>query len=129
MLQVTNKISGKILWANLHLLFWLSLVPFTTGWMGENYFAPMPSALYGFVLLMAAFAYWILQSSIIAEMGNDSIIAKAVGKDYKGKASLALYISAIPLSFVSVFISGGIYVLVAFIWLIPDKRIEKHIKQ
>lgn len=128
MLHVTPKVTAKILWANLHLLFWLSLVPFATGWMGENHFAPMPSALYGFVMLMAGFAYSLLQRAIIIAMGKDSLLAKAVGNDIKGKASLVLYLSAIPLSFVSVTISGSLYVIVAIIWFVPDKRIEKHIQ-
>jgi uncharacterized membrane protein len=125
MLHATKQVSGSTLWANLHLLFWLSLVPFVTGWMGENHFAAMPSALYGVVLLMAAIAYWILQGRIIAAQGSDSPLKTAVGRDLKGKISPLLYIIAIPSAFVSQWISGGIYVLVALIWLVPDRRIER----
>ena len=125
MLHVTSRVSGSILWANLHLLFWLSLVPFVTGWMGENNFAPAPTALYGVVLLVAAFAYWILQRTIIAEEGETSVLAMAVGQDLKGKLSPVLYAIAIPSAFVRQWISGGLYVLVALIWLIPDRRIER----
>jgi uncharacterized membrane protein len=125
MLHTTSRVTGAILWANLHLLFWLSLIPFTTGWMGENHFAPVPSALYGFVLLMAAIAYWILQQLIIASHGPDSVLKKAVGGDWKGKVSPILYAVAIPMAFVSRWVSLGIYVFVALIWLVPDKRIEK----
>lgn len=125
MLHTAKKISGGILWANLHLLFWLSLVPFVTGWMGENHFAAAPMALYGFVLLMASIAYYILQLQILAKHGKDSLLAKAIGSDFKGKISPVLYIIAIPASFLSQWASGGIYVLVALMWLIPDKRIER----
>ncbi len=126
MLQVASRVSGSILWANLHLLFWLSLVPFVTGWMGENNFAPAPTALYGVVLLIAAIAYWILQRAIIAEEeGESSLLAAAVGSDLKGKLSPVLYAVAIPSAFVHEGISGGLYVLVALIWLIPDRRIER----
>ena len=125
MLHVTRQVSGGILWANLHLLFWLSLFPFTTGWMGENHFAATPSAVYGAVLLMAAIAYWILQRAIIKRQGHESVLASAVGSDWKGKLSPLLYAAAIPLSFVSTWISCGIYVGVALIWLIPDSRIER----
>jgi uncharacterized membrane protein len=124
MIHATRKVTGPILWANLHLLFWLSLVPFATGWMGENHFAPTPAALYGLVLLMAAIAYYILQQLIIASQGPDSILKKAVGGDWKGKLSPVTYIAAIPLAFVSEWISMGLYVLVALIWLVPDRRIE-----
>jgi uncharacterized membrane protein len=124
MLKVTSRVSGSILWANLHLLFWLSLVPFVTGWMGENNFAPAPTALYGVVLLVAAIAYWILQRVIMAEEGETSVLATAVGGDLKGKLSPVLYAIAIPAAFVHEWISGGLYVLVALIWLIPDRRIE-----
>ncbi len=129
MLHATKNVSGPILWANLHLLFWLSLVPFVTGWMGENHFAPAPTALYGVVLLMAAIAYWILQRAIMAKQGRDSLLAVAVGTDLKGKISPVLYAIAIPSAFVNQWISGGIYVLVALIWLIPDRRIEKVLEQ
>ena len=124
MLHATHKVTGPMLWANLHLLFWLSLVPFVTGWMGENHFAPVPCALYGVVLLMAAIAYFILQQLIIASQGSGSILKKAVGGDWKGKLSPVFYILAIPLAFVSEWISMGLYVLVALIWLVPDRRIE-----
>jgi TMEM175 potassium channel family protein len=125
MLHVTQHVTGTILWANLHLLFWLSLFPFVTGWMGENHFAPAPTALYGVVLLIAAIAYWILQRFIIASQGSDSLLAKAIGSDIKGKLSPLLYAIAIPTSFIEQWISGGIYVLVALMWLVPDRRIER----
>ena len=124
MLHAVHRVTGPMLWANLHLLFWLSLVPFTTGWMGENHFAPMPAAIYGLVLLMAALAYYILQQLIIASQGADSVLRKAVGGDWKGKLSPALYALAIPLAFWSRWIALGLYVLVALIWLVPDRRIE-----
>ena len=124
MLHATHRVTGPMLWANLHLLFWLSLVPFATGWMGENHFAPTPTALYGVVLLMAAIAYYILQQLIIASQGPDSLLKKAVGGDWKGKLSPVLYILAIPLAFLSEWISLALYVLVALIWLVPDRRIE-----
>ena len=119
MLHVTERVNGAILWANLHLLFWLSLIPFVTGWMGENNFAPAPTALYGVVLLAAAIAYLILQRVIIAEHGESSLLATAVGGDLKGKLSLLLYAIAIPAAFLHQWISGGIYALMALIWLIP----------
>ena len=125
MLHVTERVNGAILWANLHLPFWLSLIPFVTGWMGENNFAPAPTALYGVVLLAAAIAYWILQRVIIAEQGESSLLATAVGGDHKGKLSPLLYFIAIPAAFLHQWISGGIYVLVALLWLIPDRRIER----
>ena len=125
MLHVTPRVEGGVLWANLHLLFWLSLVPFVTAWMGENHFASAPLATYGFVLLMAALAYWILQRRIIAVQGNDSLLERAVGRDLKGKLSPLFYITAIPTAFVSRWISGALYVLVALIWLAPDRRIER----
>jgi uncharacterized membrane protein len=124
MLHTVTHVSGGILWANLHLLFWLSLFPITTGWMGENHFAPIPTAIYGFVLLMAAIAYFILQYAIIAKQGPQSILAAAIGRDWKGKLSAVFYIAAIPLAFVSPWISSSIYAFVALIWLIPDRRIE-----
>ena len=124
MLHVTTHIDGKILWANLHLLFWLSLIPFATGWMGENHFAPTPTALYGLVLLMAAIAYTVLQRGIIVAQGQGSKLAAAVGGDIKGKASIVLYLAGIGLAFVQQVISTAIYALVALFWLIPDKRIE-----
>ena len=125
MLHACTKVTGPILWANLHLLFWLSMFPFATGWMGENHFAPMPAALYGGVLLMAAIAYWLLQKVIIASQGQDSLLAKAIGGDWKGKMSPVVYGLAIPLAFWSQWISLGLYVLVALIWLVPDRRIER----
>jgi uncharacterized membrane protein len=124
MLHATERVNGKILWANLHFLFWLSLVPFTTGWMGENHFAPLPTALYGAVLLMAAVGYLILELAIVAHHGAQSRIASAVGNELKGKISLALYVAALPLAFVNHWISLAIYVGVAMMWLIPDARIE-----
>ena len=125
MLHASDRVTGPILWANLHLLFWLSLIPFTTGWMGENHFASAPSALYGVVLLMAAVAYWILQNVIIASQGHESLLKKAIGSDWKGKLSPVLYLVAILVAFRSHWVSQGIYVLVAMLWLIPDRRIEK----
>lgn len=124
MLHTVKHVTGDILWANLHLLFWLSLVPFVTGWMGENHFAKMPLALYGIILLMAAIAYYILQSRIISNHGQDSILARAIGKDIKGKISPILYVFAIGSCWISVWIAGGIYILVALMWLVPDRRIE-----
>ena len=125
MFHSTKQVSGGILWANLHLLFWLSLFPFTTGWMGENHFAQTPTALYGVVLLMAAVAYYILQRTIIVQQGPGSLLAAAVGTDWKGKLSPFLYVTAIPLAFVSPWIANGLYVLVALMWLVPDRRIER----
>ena len=124
MLHVTQHVSGGVLWANLHLLFWLSLVPFVTAWMGENRFAAAPSGLYGVVLLMSAIAYLILQRAIIAKHGGDSVLAVAIGNDIKGKLSILLYAVAIPLAFVVQWLAGALYVLVALIWLIPDRSIE-----
>jgi uncharacterized membrane protein len=117
-------VDGRILWANLHLLFWLSLVPFTTAWMGENHFASAPQAVYGVVLLMAGIAYLILQRAIIKREGTDSLLARAVGRDIKGRISPVAYIAAIPLAFVSPWLSGALYVGVAVMWLVPDRRIE-----
>jgi uncharacterized membrane protein len=125
MLHATQHVNGPILWANLHLLFWLSLFPFVTGWMGENHFAAMPTALYGVVLLMAAIAYWILQRAIIASQGSDSLLARAVGRDFKGKLSPVLYALAILAAFFEQWFAGAIYVLVALMWLVPDRRIER----
>jgi uncharacterized membrane protein len=125
----TKHVTGGILWANLHLLFWLSLFPFTTGWMGENRFAPTPTAVYGFVLLMAAIAYYILQRAIIGQQGGNSLLAAAVGKDWKGKISPVCYLAAIPFAFVSPWIAGGVYVFVALMWLVPDRRIERMLEQ
>jgi uncharacterized membrane protein len=124
MLHACQRATGPILWANLHLLFWLSLFPFATGWLGENHFAAVPAALYGVVLLMAGVAYFVLQQMIIASQGPESLLKKAVRDDRKGKLSLVLYVLAIALAFASHWISLGIYVLVALAWLVPDKRIE-----
>jgi len=125
MMHAAQHVSGGILWANLHLLFWLSLLPFVTGWMGENHFAPVPVALYGVVMLMAAIAYWVMQRSIIASEGNDSLLAKAVGRDVKGKLSPLLYAVAICAAGFAPWIAGSIYVFVALMWLVPDRRIER----
>lgn len=124
MLHMVQTVTGGILWANLHLLFWLSLIPFATGWMGENHFAPAPSALYGFVLLMAGVAYLILQQLIIASQGPESILKKAVRGDWKGRMSPVLYALAIALAYWFEWISLALYVIVALLWLIPDRRIE-----
>jgi TMEM175 potassium channel family protein len=128
LLHATARINGKILWANLHLLFWLSLVPFTTGWMGENHWASLPTAVYGAVLLLAGLAYLILQTAIVRENGSDSSLALAIGRDWKGKASLLSYAVAIPLAFMSQWISDAIYVSVALIWLAPEPRIETRLR-
>lgn len=125
LLHTIKRVTGDILWANLFLLFWLSLVPFVTGWMGENHFSPLPVALYGVVLLLAATAYFILQNRILRTHGEDSALAKALGKDWKGKLSLLLYVIAIVSSFYQHWISGLMYALVAAIWLIPDRRLEQ----
>jgi uncharacterized membrane protein len=125
MFQSAKHVTGGILWANLHLLFWLSLFPFATGWMGENHFAPMPTAGYGLVLLMAALAYYLLQTTIITRQGPGSILAAAIGGDWKGKLSPVLYLTAIPLAFLRPWIAHGLYVSVALLWLIPDRRIEQ----
>ena len=127
MIHATERISGSVLWANLHLLFWLSLVPFTTGWMGENHNAPLPTAVYGAVLVLAAIAYTILQARIIAVQGPHSKLATAVGSDRKGKISIVLYLIAIPAAFVHQLISDLLYVTVALIWLVPDRRIESRL--
>ncbi|HTM98594.1 MAG TPA: TMEM175 family protein [Pedobacter sp.] len=126
---VVNKVNGGVLWANMHLLFWLSMVPFATAWMGENHFAPAPVALYGFVLLMDGVAYSILTRQLISHHGDDSVLAKAVGSGIKGKLSVACYALAIGASFYEVWISGAFYVFVALMWLIPDKRIEKTLNE
>lgn len=129
MLQAVRTINGKALWANLHLLFWLSLVPFVTGWMGENHFAPLPTALYGVILLMSAIAYTILQTTLIRQQGANSKLAAALKRDGKGKLSLLLYIIAIPSAFVHQWIADALYVCVALIWLIPDRRIEERVSE
>lgn len=126
LLYAADRIDGSVMWANLHLLFWLSLVPFTTGWMGENHFAAIPTAIYGVVLIMAAVAYTILQTALIrCSGGRDSVLARAVGSDFKGRISVVLYALAIGLAFASQWISDALYVIVAVIWLVPDTRIEK----
>ena len=127
MLHTVTRVTGAMLWANLHLLFWMSLVPFTNGWMGESHFAAVPCALYGVVLFMAAIAYWILQRTIIDSQGSDSVLRKAVGSDWKGKLSPVLYLSAIPIAFVERWVSVALYVLVALMWFTPDRRIERAI--
>jgi uncharacterized membrane protein len=129
MMHACERINGKILWANLHLLFWLSLIPFVTGWMGENHFAPIPTAMYGVVLLLSGLAYTILEKLIIAHQGPDSKIAAAVGHETKGMLSVALYAVAIAMAFVNEWISDAIYVFVALMWLVPDPRIEAKLNQ
>ena len=129
LLHAAGRSSGRVLWANLHLLFWLSLIPFTTGWMGENHFMPLPTAAYGAVLLLAGIAYLILQATLIAEEGPGSRLAEAVGDDAKGKLSAGLYAGAIPLAFVRPWIAIAIYVLIALMWLVPDPRIESSLKK
>jgi uncharacterized membrane protein len=125
MLQTCRQVQGSILWANLHLLFWLSLIPFATRWLGENHFAAAPSALYGFVLLMSAIAYRILQDLIIASQGKHSLLRRAVRGDWKGRLSSALYFIAVPVAFLWTWVSLAIYVVAALIWLVPDRRIER----
>ncbi len=127
MLHITERANGAILWANMHLLFWLSMIPFVTGWMGENEFASLPAAAYGGVLLMASIAYLVLQTAIINQEGEGSRLKKMVGKDVKGKLSATAYVVAIPLAFVSQWISIGIYAAVALVWLVPDRRIETNL--
>jgi uncharacterized membrane protein len=127
MLQATRRVTGLILWANLHLLFWLSLIPFTTAWLGENHFAPTPSACYGIVLLVAALAYFGLQRAIIHDQGSQSLVATAVGRDVKGKASPLLYATGIGLSFANRWLAVAVYAAVALMWLIPDRRLERTI--
>jgi uncharacterized membrane protein len=124
LLHAAHRVSGGMLWANLHLLFWLSLIPFTTAWMDENHYAPVPTALYGAVLLMAAIAYWILQHLIIASQGSDSVLKRAVGQDWKGKLSPLAYLIAIVVAPWSSWVSQALYVGAALVWLIPDRRIE-----
>jgi uncharacterized membrane protein len=129
LLHTCTRVNGVILWANLHLLFWLSLVPFVTAWLGENHFAAQPTALYGLALLMPAIAYVLLQKAIIAQQGSESQLQRALGSDFKGKISPVLYIVAIALSFVAPWAAQAIYVLVALIWLVPDRRIERVLRQ
>jgi TMEM175 potassium channel family protein len=124
MLHMMERVNGSILWANLHLLFWLSLIPFVTGWMGENHFAALPTAVYGIILLFAAIAYTILQTVIVRHQGSESKLHSVIGDDTKGKLSMLLYLIAIPTAFVHEWISDGIYVFVALMWLVPDRRIE-----
>jgi len=128
MLHTCTTVTGAMLWANLHLLFWLSLFPFTTGWMGENHFTAVPTGLYGVVLLMAAFAYLLLQQAIIRAQGQDSILKKAIGSDWKGKLSPVLYIAAIVVAFRSVRFAQVLLAIAALIWLVPDRRIENYIR-
>jgi TMEM175 potassium channel family protein len=129
MLHACTSVTGAMLWANLHLLFWLSLFPFATGWMGENHFTTAPTALYGLVLLMAAIAYYVLQQTIIRAQENDSLLRKAVGRDWKGKLSLALYVVAMAATLRSTLLAQGIFVSVALTWLIPDRRIKRVLQQ
>ena len=130
LLHAVPHVGGHMLWANLHLLFWLSLMPFATGWMGENHFAPLPTAAYGVVLLMSALSWTLLQAAIIAVHGRTSTLARAVGRDFKGKLSLVAYLLAVPSAlFVSQWIAGGLYIMVALLWFIPDKRIERMITE
>lgn len=125
MFMAVNKVNGAVLWANMHLLFWLSMIPFATSWMGENNFAAAPMALYGFVMLMNAIAYTILAAILVKHHGENSLLSRAFGSDFKGKISLACYILAIPLAFVHTYISGALFIGVALLWLVPDKRIER----
>lgn len=129
LLQAIRHVNGYILWANMHLLFWLSLIPFVTAWMGENHFAALPVSLYGTVLLLAAIAYLILVRVLISHHGQDSTLAIALGKDFKGKVSIVFYAVAIPVAFVNSWFACALYVLVAAMWLIPDRRIEKTLTQ
>ena len=124
MLHASRKVSGRVLWANLHLLFWLSLLPFATGWMGENHFASLPSALYGVILLCAAIAYWLLQQAFIGIEGTDSTLALAVGRDWKGRLSPVLYVAGIASTAWQTWLAQAIYVLAALLWVVPDRRIE-----
>lgn len=125
LLHASSKVTGPILWANLHLLFWLSLIPFTTGWMGENHFAAMPTAIYGVVLFLAAVAWWILQQMIVHSQGPSSVLKDALGRDWKGKLSPFLYIAGIISAFWQPGVAQAFYTLVALVWLIPDRRIER----
>jgi uncharacterized membrane protein len=129
LLHATQRVNGATLWANLHLLFWLSLIPFTTDWMGENHFAAWPVAMYGIVLLLAAVAYFVLSKTLIKLHGRGSTLATSIGSDRKGKISIVIYAAAIPLAFVEGWIAGACYVAVAILWLIPDRRIERTLAQ
>lgn len=127
LLQAVEQVNGRVLWANLHLLFWLSLIPFVTGWMGENNFAAYPVSLYGVVLLFAAIAYFILARALLSIHASDSVLATALGRDFKGKVSMVICLIAIPLAFVSSWLACALYILIAVMWLVPDRRIEKRI--
>ena len=127
MLQAVRQVNGVVLWANLHLLFWLSLIPFVTAWTGESFFAPIPIALYGLVLLMSAIAYYILSQVLVFHHGKESTLAIAIGRDFKGKISVGIYTLAVLLSFVNSWLALTLYVAVAIVWLIPDRRIEKNL--
>jgi uncharacterized membrane protein len=129
MMSIVQHVNGKVLWANTHLLFWLSLIPFTTAWMGENHFTTWPVALYGIVLMMAGIAYYILAHTLLQLHGKNSTLAKALGKDHKGIISVVIYIIAVPLAFLNSWISLTMYAMVSTMWLIPDRRIEKRIVQ
>jgi uncharacterized membrane protein len=122
--QAVKRVNGRVLWANLHLLFWLSLTPFVTGWMGEHEFASWPVALYGVVLFLSAVAYYVLTRALLSLHGEDSVLAAALGRDFKGKISIVIYLIAIPLAFVNSSLAGALYVLVAIMWFVPDRRIE-----
>ncbi|RZL46862.1 MAG: DUF1211 domain-containing protein [Pedobacter sp.] len=127
--SLVKSVNGTILWANMHLLFWLSMVPFATAWMGENHFEPAPIALYGFVLLMNGLAYTILALQLVKNHGEESTLAKVIGNDLKGKFSLICYMVAVPIAFLSIWIAGTLYIIVALVWLIPDRRIEKVVQE
>jgi uncharacterized membrane protein len=129
LLHTARRVNGTILWANMHLLFWLSLIPFATGWMGENHFAQLPTALYGVALLMPAIAYYLLQRAIVSQQGTQGALASALGKDVKGRISPILYVAGTLLAFVEPWISDVIYVAVALMWLVPDRRIERAMRQ
>jgi len=129
LLQATQHVDGRVLWANLHLLFWLSLTPFVTGWMGENHFGAWPVALYGTIMLLASVAYFILTRALMALHASNSVLATALGRDFKGKVSIVIYLAAIPLAFLNSWFAGALYVLVAVMWLVPDRRIEKTLAQ
>jgi uncharacterized membrane protein len=129
LLHTVTRVDGLILWANAHLLFWLSLVPAATGWMGENFLAPLPTAVYGAILLMPAIAYYLLQKAIVHQQGKHSVLASALGRDFKGKISVLLYAAAVVLAFVDAWLSIAIYALVAVMWFIPDRRIEKVLRE
>ncbi|HLY17148.1 MAG TPA: TMEM175 family protein [Bryobacteraceae bacterium] len=126
--QITHRVNGGILWSNLHLLFWLSLFPFATAWMGENHLAPAPTAVYGIVLLAAGIAYYILQCAILACEGRNSLLATAIGRDWKGKVSPLIYLLAVPVAFFSPWVANALYALVALLWLVPDRRIERALR-